>query len=155
MHESVSRARAAARALEQLFLEHSTPAVLRLSELIAQLDAIDGQLAPRLRARRAALASHDEPQPSAADESAPHASAGPRTNGHGSPVRGREDALRDLDRICAYWEEHEPASPVPMLLRRAQRLAGLSFIELVRELAPSGISEIETLRGPNPAETES
>lgn len=155
MHESVGAARTAARSLEQLFAEHSTPAVLRLSELIAQLDAIDGQLSPRLRARRAALASHDEPQPTAAEESAPAARSALRTNASRNSVQDREDALRDLERICAYWEEHEPASPVPMLLRRAQRLAGMSFIELVRELAPSGISEIETLRGPNPAENES
>jgi hypothetical protein len=40
-------------------------------------------------------------------------------------------------------------------LRRAQRVAFLSFIDLVRELAPSGVTEIETLRGPNPAESES
>jgi type VI secretion system protein ImpA len=157
MHETVNTARTAARSLEQLFAEHSTPAVLRLSELIAQLDAIDSQLAPRLRARRAALASNEEPQPTAAEASAPAARSALRTsgNGHRNAVQDREDALRDLDRICAYWEEHEPASPVPMLLRRAQRLAGMSFIELVRELAPSGISEIETLRGPNPAESES
>lgn len=158
MHESVGAARTAARSLEQLFAEHSTPAVLRLSELIAQLDAIDGQLSPRLRARRAALASHganDEPQPTAAEESAPAARSALRAGGPRNSVQDREDALRDLERICAYWEEHEPASPVPMLLRRAQRLAGMSFIELVRELAPSGISEIETLRGPNPAESES
>jgi type VI secretion system protein ImpA len=155
MHEAVTTARTAARSLEQLFAEHSTPAVLRLSELIAQLDAIDGQLAPRVRARRAALASNEEPQPTAAEEHAPVARSALRAGGSRSALQEREDALRDLDRICAYWEEHEPASPVPMLLRRAQRRAGMSFIELGRELAPSGISEIETLRGPNPAESES
>jgi type VI secretion system protein ImpA len=39
-----------------------------------------------------------------------------------------------------------------MLLRRARRLATMSFVELVRELAPSGVGEIETLRGPETAE---
>jgi type VI secretion system protein ImpA len=35
-----------------------------------------------------------------------------------------------------------------MLLRRAKRVVTMSFLEIVRELAPSGMSEIETLRGP-------
>lgn len=149
-----TEARDTASSLEQLFLEHGTGAVLRLGELIAQLEAIDSQLGPRVRGRRAALVVESEPEPEA--EGAPLAAAGNGHNGHGvvaasrpgGPLTSRADVVRELDRICAYYDTHEPASPVPMLLRRAKRLVSMSFFDIVRELAPSGVSEVETLRGP-------
>jgi len=149
-----TEAREAASSLEQLFLEHGTGAVLRLGELIAQLEAIEGQLGPRVRGRRAALVAESEPESEAAD--APLTAAGNGHNGHGvqvpgragGPLSSRADVVRELDRICTYYDTHEPASPVPMLLRRAKRLVTMSFFDIVRELAPSGVSEIETLRGP-------
>jgi type VI secretion system protein ImpA len=144
--------------LEQLFEEHGTPAVLRLGELIAQLEAIDGQLGPRVRARRAALVAESLPEADPADSqptaagNGHHAGNGGGTTARaaGSPqaVNSRADVLRELDRICSYYDANEPTSPVPMLLRRAKRLVSMSFVEIVRELAPSGVTEIETLRGP-------
>lgn len=149
----VVEARDAASSLEQLFLEHGTGAVLRVTELIAQLEAIDGQLGPRVRGRRAALVAESEPD---LEADAPPTAAGNGHNGHGAvatgraggPLSTRADVVRELDRICTYYDTHEPASPVPMLLRRAKRLVTMSFFDIVRELAPSGVSEIETLRGP-------
>lgn len=147
---------AAANALEQLFQEHGTPAVLRLGELIAQLEAIDGQLGPRVRARRAALQAESEPE-AELEESQPTAAGNGHHhgNGHGAAlpraagaINSRSDVVRELDRICSYYDAHEPTSPVPMLLRRVRRLVNMSFLDIVRELAPSGMSEIETLRGP-------
>jgi type VI secretion system protein ImpA len=63
-------------------------------------------------------------------------------------VASREDVVRTLDRICDYYERQEPSSPVPMLLQRAKRLVFMSFVDIVRELAPAGMSEVETIRGP-------
>ncbi|HET8935613.1 MAG TPA: type VI secretion system protein TssA [Polyangiales bacterium] len=153
-----SEALASANALEQLFQEHGTPAMLRLNELIAQLEAVDSQLGPRVRARRASLLAESQPEPELADAQ-PGAAGNGHHNGNGATtvarapsvpgaINTRADVVRELDRICAYYDTHEPTSPVPMLLRRVKRLVGMSFFEIVRELAPSGMSEIETLRGP-------
>lgn len=165
-HKLAQEARAATAALEQLFEEHNTPAVLSLSELLAQLDAIHAQLAPRVRARQAALAVQDAATDDGSDQAlddlngngADHGSNG---NGSGMPagrrqgnLASRAQMLAELDHICEYFEAHEPTSPVPMLLRRAKRLATMSFVDLVRELAPSGVNEIETLRGPREAEAD-
>lgn len=159
---TVTDARALAQSLEQLFEEHGTSAVLRLQELVGQLDAIDSQLGPRVRARRAALAVEDAPE---LEQVEPHGggaggngAAGPasvRFATASGPFSSRADVLRELDRICTYFEMHEPTSPVPMLLRRAKRLATMPFVDLVRELAPSGVSEVETLRGPETEATDS
>lgn len=63
------------------------------------------------------------------------------------PVRGTEDVVRMLEEICAWYAKNEPSSPVPPLLRRASRLVGLSFTELLRTLAPGGLSEFQSLTG--------
>lgn len=62
-------------------------------------------------------------------------------------IRTREDVVRALDRICRYYETEEPSSPVPLLLRRAQRLVAKSFVDIVRDLTPGAISEIGTISG--------
>jgi type VI secretion system protein ImpA len=69
-------------------------------------------------------------------------------------VSSRDDVIRLLDKICDYYSEHEPSSPVPLLLNRAKRVAKMSFLELLRELAPSGLDQAEALGGSsgNPSE---
>jgi type VI secretion system protein ImpA len=52
-------------------------------------------------------------------------------------INSRAEATQAIDSICAYFEENEPASPVPLLLQRAKRLVSMSFVEILRELAPS------------------
>lgn len=88
-------------------------------------------------ARRGAVApapSTDTPQPSPPSPSS-------------DAISSREDVVRLLDRICAYYDRHEPASPLPLLLRRCKRLVSASFFEIVRDLAPAGLPQVETLRG--------
>lgn len=63
-------------------------------------------------------------------------------------IRSREDVARVLDRVCEYYRRHEPSSPVPLLLERAKRLAAMDFMSIVKDLTPSGLREIETIRGP-------
>lgn len=62
-------------------------------------------------------------------------------------ISNREDVIRTLDRLCDYYVRNEPSSPVPLLLRRAQRLATKDFIDIVRDLAPEALAKIEAIRG--------
>ncbi|WP_017462863.1 type VI secretion system protein TssA [Dyella ginsengisoli] len=62
-------------------------------------------------------------------------------------IQSPEDVRRRLDELCEYYARYEPASPLPILLRRAQRLVGLSFPELLQDLAPGGLSELRTISG--------
>lgn len=62
-------------------------------------------------------------------------------------IANRDDVIRMLDKICKYYEEHEPSSPVPLLLKRAKRVATMSFLELLRELTPAGVEQAEALGG--------
>jgi type VI secretion system protein ImpA len=62
-------------------------------------------------------------------------------------IRSRSDVVAALDRICDYYATHEPSSPVPMLLQRAKRLVNKSFIDIIRDLTPGGLSEAELFAG--------
>jgi type VI secretion system protein ImpA len=68
-------------------------------------------------------------------------------------VNSREDVIRVLDKICLYYQRLEPSSPIPLLLQRAKRLVSASFMDIVRDLAPDGLAQIETLRGKDESES--
>lgn len=56
-------------------------------------------------------------------------------------IADRDDVVRMLDRLCAYFAAAEPSSPVPILLQRARALVGMTFIDLVADLTPAGVGE--------------
>ena len=62
-------------------------------------------------------------------------------------INSREDANRMLDRVCEWIERNEPSNPAPLLIRRAQRLMSKTFIDIIRDLAPDGLSQVEKLAG--------
>jgi type VI secretion system protein ImpA len=62
-------------------------------------------------------------------------------------LRTREEAVRVLDLVCRYLERHEPSNPAPLFIRRAQRLMMKNFVEIVRDLLPDSLSNLERLAG--------
>ena len=62
-------------------------------------------------------------------------------------ITSRDDAIRQLERVCAWLERHEPSHPAPLLIRRAQRLMRKSFFEIIRDLVPDGVESIERIAG--------
>ncbi|SFO02407.1 type VI secretion system protein ImpA [Pseudomonas sp. NFACC24-1] len=71
------------------------------------------------------------------------------TNTVSGDINNRDDVLRSLDRILAYYTRHEPSSPLPVLLNRAKNLVHADFAAIVRNLIPDGMSQFENLRGPD------
>lgn len=62
-------------------------------------------------------------------------------------IASREDAVRALERVCEWYERHEPGHPAPLLIRRAQRLMSKTFLDIVRDLLPDGVAQVERLAG--------
>jgi len=62
-------------------------------------------------------------------------------------VTSRDDVRLGLDKMCRYFELHEPSHPAPLLLRRAQRLLALDFYEIIRDLAPESLPKLDLLSG--------
>jgi type VI secretion system protein ImpA len=54
-----------------------------------------------------------------------------------------------LDVLCKYYETYEPSSPVPILLKRAKALVNANFMEVLRNLAPDALGQIELIKGPD------
>jgi len=65
-------------------------------------------------------------------------------------INTRDDAARMLGRVCDWFEKNEPSHPAPLLIRRAQRLMSMSFLEIMRDMAPEGMNQIQVIAGPEP-----
>ena len=77
------------------------------------------------------------------------AADGEAQGGDGAPgkLKTRADARRVLESVCDFLERTEPAHPAPILIRRAARLLDLSFVDIIRDLAPEAAGTIENLGG--------
>jgi type VI secretion system protein ImpA len=124
---------------------------LNLIPLVRQLRRMAELLASRAQAPQEAPPAGA----SAADgDAAPGAgSAGPRAAAITGDVTSRADVVRMIDKILAYYQRYEPSSPVPMLLERAKRLAPMSFMEVMENLAPDSLQQLYVIRGPQPGES--
>jgi type VI secretion system protein ImpA len=72
---------------------------------------------------------------------------GTRVAGGPGELRTRADAVQMLEMVCRFMEQHEPSNPAPLLIRRAQRLVQMNFLEIVKDLLPDSLSTIEKLAG--------
>ncbi len=59
----------------------------------------------------------------------------------------RDEAIYALDLAAAYFRVQEPSSPLPLLIERAKRLAGMEFMDILRDLAPDGLSQAQLVAG--------
>jgi len=62
-------------------------------------------------------------------------------------INNDQDVLKALNLICEYYKKNEPSSPVPILIERVTRLVGKGFLEVIQDLAPNGVEQVEFLRG--------
>jgi len=77
-------------------------------------------------------------------ENSSHSNSMPLSVGE---IASRDDVVRALQRICQYYAQAEPSSPVPLILKRALRLAEMDFMQIIREMAPEAIGEIYRIAG--------
>jgi len=61
--------------------------------------------------------------------------------------RSPQDVVDLLGRICDYLERNEPTNPAPLLIRRAQRLMTMNFVDILRDVAPEGVAAISRIAG--------
>lgn len=62
-------------------------------------------------------------------------------------VKSREDVVRLLDKICDFYKQNEPSSPLPILLQRAKRLVRKDFMEILKDIAPDALKQAELIKG--------
>ncbi len=86
-----------------------------------------------------------------ADGSTENSEAIAVASGASVPTRlaSRADAIRALDAVCAYFEQYEPSSPVPVFLNRAKKLTGMRFVDIIRDVSPESMTTIDLIIGPS------
>ncbi|MET0858804.1 MAG: type VI secretion system protein TssA [Telluria sp.] len=121
---------------------------LNLDELTRPLrrgrDFLSNRMAPAAAAV-APAASSDAPAARAG------AAAPARIDGD---IASRDDVVRTLDKLIIYYRQHEPSSPLPILLERARRLVPKSFLEIIADVAPDGMAQLMVLKGTDGSKEE-
>ncbi len=62
-------------------------------------------------------------------------------------INSRRDVERVLDLVIDFYERTEPSSPIPHLARRMRKMVPMNFMQLMEEIAPSGLKEFRTTAG--------
>jgi len=65
-------------------------------------------------------------------------------------INSREAAMKMMDKISDYFRQTEPSSPIPLLMQRAKRLSTMGFMEIVKDLAPDGLPQVQNISGIDP-----
>jgi type VI secretion system protein ImpA len=139
-------------AIDRAFVTHTGSRGPDLSALTQLLREARHALKPRVEARRAAVGG-GEPEPQADDNPEGAAVGGSQNRAGGAltgEIRSRDDVLKAIDKICAYYGQWEPASPLPLLLERCKRLVSASFLDIIKELAPESVVQINNIAGRKP-----
>ncbi|MDE2087768.1 MAG: type VI secretion system protein TssA, partial [Xanthomonadaceae bacterium] len=111
-----------------------------LSEIYELKKFLDAEVAKRTPAAESEAAGGDEADGNASGGGAP-------ANAPSGRIESPQDVIKKLDEICDYYARREPSSPVPHILRRAQRLVGMNFVDLMKDLAPGGLPEFQVISG--------
>ena len=140
--QAVSTSRGLITAIDAAFND-KTGQGLSLGALPTLLRNADSFLGARLALRRPG------PTTGGASDGAVNGAGGSAIAGHhgSGTISSRDDVIRALDRVIAYYARYEPSSPIPMLIERSKKLVTMSFLDIIRELAPDGVTQIENLRG--------
>lgn len=119
-----------------------------LSRLYSMLETVDQAVA------RLTAAAPPEPAVPGADPAGAHpppaadqlSREGPAAQLPGA-INSRQQVVEMLAVLCEYLEKNEPTNPVQILLRRAQRMMQMGFLELLRDMAPAGLDQAERVVG--------
>lgn len=133
-------------AMDAVFSEKIGTAGPDFSGLRSLLDGLRKFLRARQEERVPPAAEADASAADAATSRSGKAAA-PRRSGSAGVISGTDDVIRAIEDICKYYALSEPSSPVPILLRRAGRLVGKSFLDIMQDLAPSGMDQIKVFQG--------
>ncbi|MEQ1759514.1 MAG: type VI secretion system protein TssA [Vicinamibacterales bacterium] len=141
LKRDVDRARdATARIVASMETQAGSSWVPDLSPLTVLLARLDKVIAPKIAARIGA-----EPVEGLA-------AVADGAEAVGGVLRSRQDAIRALEAVAAYFRHSEPSSPVPLLVDRAKRLVSKDFLEVLADIAPEALAHARSAGGLPPSE---
>ncbi|QYD71380.1 type VI secretion system protein TssA [Paraburkholderia edwinii] len=138
-----------ARAIDAMLGERLGTASPDLTPLVADIVEIkkfvDAQCARRFPDMAALQMAQGAQEPQGGGPDGSSSASAPAL---AAKIRSSNDVLLRIDEICEYFERNEPSSPVPILLKRARRLVGMNFSDVLKNIAPGAMSDLQTLVGP-------
>ncbi len=69
------------------------------------------------------------------------------TDWRSAQISSRLEAQLMLEKVKQYFTRHEPSHPAPLMIERVQRLIDLDFMDIIRDLAPDGVNQLEHIFG--------
>jgi type VI secretion system protein ImpA len=141
---AVDDAVAAVRRIETAMVSHSGV------ESAPSLEGLTSYLSRVQRIVRERIAAHPDAASVSGSESLadPNAAmeADQRSVAVGA-IRSRQDAIRALDAVAAFFRKNEPSSPVPLFIERAKRLVAKDFLEVLADVVPDAIAQAKIVGG--------
>ena len=116
-----------------------------LARALAPLLAAQAQTAPAASPPTSEATAMPDPVSPAPALNGAHPA--PATGGIPGSVNSRRDVERCLDMIIDFYERTEPSSPIPHLARRMRKMVPMNFLQLMEEIAPSGMKEFKNVAG--------
>ena len=95
----------------------------------------------------ALLASREEQAAGETGEPSAARPAPAATDWRSAQVTSRADAQLMLEKAKHYFRQYEPSHPAPLMIERVQRLIELDFMDIIRDLAPDGVHQLENIFG--------
>lgn len=116
----------------------------------AALGTLLARIGQALEAGKSATAAPDAEMPQSPAPDTPSAPAlSAHANGAAMPgqINSRRDVERCLDMIIDFYQRTEPSSPIPHLAQRMRKMVPMNFMQLMEEIAPSGMKEFRNVAG--------
>jgi type VI secretion system protein ImpA len=120
------------------------------SEAAPTFDPLVTQLVQLQRVLRDGLAAHPNAPVATSTGGGNGASTGTvaaSNSGSLQAINSRQDAIRALDAVAAYFRANEPSSPIPLFIERAKRLVAKDFLEVLADIAPDALSQARSAGG--------
>ncbi len=145
VEQSASMALASLRAIDVLLMEKvgsaRAPDLGPLGDLLRQIESTLKEFLSKRGIVQ--LAKSDDAEPASAVATG-QAQPVEKISGE---IRSRHDATLMMDKISEYFTQHEPSSPVPLLMQRAKRVATMNFLDILKDLAPDGLPQAKNISG--------
>ncbi|HET7203371.1 MAG TPA: type VI secretion system protein TssA [Steroidobacteraceae bacterium] len=145
LRASVDEAIGAVRRIETAMVSQAgVESAPSLEGLTLYLNRVQRIVAERIAAHPDATRAGAAGSPEASADATPALDQRPLAVGS---IRSRDDALRALEAVAAFFRQNEPSSPVPLFIERARRLVAKDFLEVLADVVPEAISQAKLASG--------
>jgi type VI secretion system protein ImpA len=143
-HESIKASRDLVQEIDNLLMDKvGAGGGVNFDGLLGDLKTIESEMTQQLR-----RLGHGVEGPEGDEE---EAAAGGGGSSGGPALSGEVNTARDaelaLDKVIRYYEQHEPSSPVPVLVKVARAMISKSFLEISQALPPDTVELIVRITG--------